>query len=182
MLYYLFNSLGFNLLQRKKRSTFITESWWAELWSPRSSPMDQLKIVTASNVPATIGGVVHDLWRSCRSVKIIVQICIYNSTCQVVVTVLLKKWSGKISWIRSNLRPPKICQVSRSHRGHNFDHYTVEGLSCPIYVSLYLIFASFCLIWKLPREDKVWRNGLSWFVNAYNANPLAQQRVGAIGS
>ena len=48
-LYYIFNSLGFDPLQKRKRSTFIAEGSRAELWPPRFPPLDLPTIVTACN-------------------------------------------------------------------------------------------------------------------------------------
>ena len=58
-------------------------------------PLDQPTIVTTCNASTVIGWVVCDLRRSCWLVKIMVQIHIYDLTCQVDVTVLLAMWSDK---------------------------------------------------------------------------------------
>jgi len=53
-LYYIFNSLRFDPLIRRKRSAFIAEGQRVESWAPRFSPLDLLMIVTACNAPALI--------------------------------------------------------------------------------------------------------------------------------
>ena len=78
MLYYKFNSLAYDLLQRRNKSTFIPKGWWAESRSPSSPPMNQLTIITAYNAPAAIDRVVHDLLGSCWLTRITTQIRSYH--------------------------------------------------------------------------------------------------------
>ena len=105
--YYKLNPLGFNLVQRRKSSTITVEGWWAESWSLRSPPKDQPTIIIARNVPAAIGRVMCDLWESRWLTRIMAQIRSYRlQRAELFVTVLLARWSGKVSCMRSNLKPP----------------------------------------------------------------------------
>ena len=78
-----------------------------------------------SNTLTIIGWVVCDLRRSCRLVRIKVQIRIYSRTCQVVCNRSVSQMVGWDLLNETEYVPPmicEICQVSQSCMGHNSSH------------------------------------------------------------